>query len=207
MTLMDIYSNQNKHNSGFTLVEILISLAIFAGIAFIIGTFMKTVFDYQLLFTQQLTAQQELETTFAAMLPEVRSMVPSALGGYAIAQAATSSLTFFVDADADGIVDQMRYFLNGTTLYKGIIRPSGNPLVYTSASEIVTEVAHYVVVGAPIFTYFDVNYTGTEAAMTYPITISDIRLIRVDLTVRDPDKTSPLSSSIEIVPRNLRTNL
>lgn len=196
-----------KHTAGFTLIEMLIGLAIFAGIAFIIGTFMKTIFDYQLLFTQQLTAQQELETTFAAMLPEVRSMVPSALGGYAIAQVATSSLTFFVDADADGIADQMRYFLSGMTLYKGIIRPTGNPLAYVGANEIVTEVAHDVVVGAPIFSYFDVNYTGTEAPMAYPLTISDIRLIRVDLTVRDPDKTAPLSSSIEIVPRNLRTNL
>lgn len=188
-------------------MEVLISMAIFAGIAFIIGTFMKTTLDYQLLFTQQLTAQQEVETTLAAMLPEIRSMVPSALGGYALAQVSTSSLTFFVDADSDGIADQIRYFLSGTTLYKGVTRPSGNPLVYTGSSEISTEVVHNVVVGAPIFSYFDVNYTGSEAAMTYPITISGIRLIRIDLTVRDPKKTSPLFSRIEIVPRNLRTNL
>lgn len=202
-----VSNRQRQSNSGFTLVEILISLAIFAGIVFIIGTFMKTIFDYQLLFTQQLTAQQEIEVTFAAMLPEVRSMVPSALGGYAIAQVSTSSLTFFVDADADGIGDQVRYFLSGATFYKGITKPIGNPLVYNGASEVVTEVAHYVVVGAPIFSYYDVNYTGVESAMVYPVTISDIRLIRVDLTVRDPNKTVPLSARIEIVPRNLRTNL
>lgn len=199
--------NNRQRNSGFTLVEILISLAIFAGIAFVIGTFMKAIFDYQLLFTQQLTAQQEVDIAFAIMLPEMRSMVPSALGGYAITQVATSSLTFFVDSNADGIADQVRYFLSGTTLRKGVIIPSGNPLVYDGAGEIVTDVAHNVVVGAPIFSYFDAQYAGTEAAMTYPITLSNIRLIRVDLTVRDPNKTSPLSSRIEIVPRNLRTNL
>lgn len=194
-------------NRGFTLVEVLISLAIFAGIALIIGTFMKTIFDYQLLFTQQLTAQQEIETTFATMIPEVRSMTPSALGGYAIGQVSTSSLTFYVDADADGIADQVRYFLSGTTLKKGVTKPSGNPFVYVGANEIVTDMAHNVVVGDPIFTFYDVNYTGSEAAMTYPIAIVDIRLIRVSLTLKDPNKTAPLSSSIEIVPRNLRTNL
>lgn len=194
-------------NRGFTLVEVLISIAIFAGIAFIIGTFMKNVLDYQLLFTQQLTAQQEIETTFAMMIPEIRSMVPSALGGYAIGQAATSSLTLYVDIDADGIADQIRYFLSGTILKKGIIRPTGNPLVYNGANEIVNDVAHNVVVGDPIFTYYDVNFTGSEPAMTSPITISNIRLIKASLTLKDPNKTTPLSASIEIVPRNLRTNL
>ena len=185
----------------------LIGMALFAGIAFIIGTFIKTTLDYQLLFTQQLTAQQEVAATFATLVPESRSMVPSVSGGYAIAQAATSSLTFFVDVDSDGIVEQVRYFLSGTTLYKGIIRPTGNPFVYAGGNEIVTEVVHNVVGGAPIFSYFDERYTGSEAPLTYPITLANIRLIRVDLTVRDPNKTAPFSSSIEIVPRNLRTNL
>lgn len=196
-----------QQQKGFTLVEVLISIAIFAGIAFIIGTFMKSVFDYQLLFTQQLTAEQELQNMFAMMIPEVRSMVPSALGSYAIGQVSTSSLTFYGDIDADGIVDQLRYFLSGTTLKKGIIKPTGNPLVYSGANEIVNDVAHDVVVGAPIFSYYDVNFTGSEPAMTYPINISNIRLIRVSVTLKDPNKTTPLSGSSDIVPRNLRTNL
>lgn len=200
-------STIRKNHSGFTLVEVLISMAIFAGIAFIIGTFMKSIFDYQLLFTQQLSAQQEIENTFATMIPEVRSMVPSALGGYAIGQVSTSSIIFYGDIDADGVADQIRYFLSGTTLKKGIIKPTGNPSVYSGANEIINDVAHDVVVGAPIFSYYDVNFTGSESAMTYPINISNIRLIRVALTLRDPNKTTPLSASIDIVPRNLRTNL
>lgn len=196
-----------QSNKGFTLVEVLISLAIFAGIALIIGTFMKTIFDYQLLFTQQLSAQQEIENTFATMIPEVRSMVPSALGGYAIGQVSTSSVTFYGDTDSDGIAEQVRYFLSGTILKKGIVKPTGNPLVYVGANEIATDMVQNIVPGAPIFSYYDLNYSGSEPAMTYPITIADIRLIRVSLTVKDPNKTAPLSASIDIVPRNLRTNL
>lgn len=195
-----------QSNKGFTLVEVLITLAIFAGIAFIIGTFMKTIFDYQLLFTQQLSAQQEIENTFATMIPEVRSMTPSALGGYPIGQAATSSLTFYVDIEGDGGVDQIRYFLSGTTLKKGVTRPAGNPLTYVGSGEIVTDMAHNVVVGDPIFTYYDASFTGSEPAMSIPVAISSIRLVRVSLTLKDPNKTAPLSASIEIVPRNLRTN-
>lgn len=188
-------------------MEVLISIAIFAGIAFIIGTFMKSIFDYQLLFTQQLTAEQEMQNMFAMMIPEVRSMVPSALGSYAIGQVSTSSLTFYGDIDTDGIADQVRYFLSGTTLKKGIIKPTGNPLAYSGANEVVNDVAHNVVVGAPIFSYYDMNFTGSEPAMTYPINISNIRLIRVSVTLKDPNKTAPLSGSSDIVPRNLRTNL
>jgi prepilin-type N-terminal cleavage/methylation domain-containing protein len=192
---------------GFTLIEILVSIGIFVGIAFIIGTFMKTVFDYQLLFTQQLSAQQEIENTFATIIPEMRSMIPSALGSYAIGQVSTSSLTFYADIDSDGIADQVRYFLSGTLLKKGIIKPIGSPLVYNTANEVVNDVIHNVVAGAPIFTYYDMNYTGSESAMASPMTISNIRLIRMTVTVKDPNKTTPLSSSVEIVPRNLRTNL
>ncbi|EKD23675.1 MAG: hypothetical protein ACD_81C00196G0002 [uncultured bacterium] len=194
-------------NSGFTLVEVLISITLFVGIAFIIGTFIKSVLDYELLFTQQLTAQQEIETTFATVLPEMRSMVPSALGSYPIGQVATSSITFFVDIDGDTISDQVRYFLSGTVLKKGITRPSGSPLSYNSANEIVNDVVRNVVMTAPVFTFYDENYTGSEPAMTSPVVISDIRLIKILLTVKDPNETVPLSASIDIVPRNLRTNL
>jgi prepilin-type N-terminal cleavage/methylation domain-containing protein len=196
-----------KRNEGFTLVEVLVSMTIFVGIAFIIGTFMKTIFDYQLSFTQQLSAQQEIENTFSTIIPETRSMIPSALGGYAIGQVSTSSITFYADINSDGVADQIRYFLSGTTIKKGIIVPTGSPLSYTVASEVVNDTIHNIATSTPIFTYYDANYTGSEAAMTYPITISNIHLIKVAVTVKDPNKIAPLSASIEIVPRNLRTNL
>ena len=198
----------NKPNAGFTLIEILVGLALFAGIAFIIGTFMKSILDYQTLFTQQLSGEQEIQNTFAAITPEVRSMIPSALGGYAIGQVATSSVTFYGDIDSDGIAEQVRYFLNGTTLEKGVIDPTGSPLAYIGANEVVSDMIHNVVAtSTPIFTYYDMNYTGSEPAMTYPITIANIRLIKLTVTVKDPNKATPLSASTEIVPRNLRTNL
>ena len=198
----------NKPNAGFTLIEILVGLALFAGIAFIIGTFMKSILDYQTLFTQQLSGEQEIQNTFAAITPEVRSMIPSALGGYAIGQVATSSVTFYGDIDSDGIAEQVRYFLNGTTLEKGVIDPTGSPLAYIGANEVVSDMIHNVVAtSTPIFTYYDMNYTGSEPAMTYPITIANIRLIKLTVTVMDPNKATPLSASTEIVPRNLRTNL
>ncbi len=201
-------AHMNKPNAGFTLIEILVGLALFAGIAFIIGTFMKSILDYQTLFTQQLSGEQEIQNTFAAITPEVRSMIPSALGGYAIGQVATSSVTFYGDIDSDGIAEQVRYFLNGTTLEKGVIDPTGSPLAYIGANEVVSDMIHNVVAtSTPIFTYYDMNYTGSEPAMTYPITIANIRLIKLTVTVKDPNKATPLSASTEIVPRNLRTNL
>lgn len=56
------------YRPGFTLIEVLIGMALFVGIAFIIGTFMNSILDYQLLFTQQLSAQQEIETKVAKSL-------------------------------------------------------------------------------------------------------------------------------------------
>ena len=196
-----------KDTQGFTLIEILIAIGIFAGIAFIIGVFIKSVFDYQLLFTQQLSAQQEIEYAFSMMLPEMRSMTSSVIGEYAIAQASSTAITFFTDVDANGSADRVRYFLDGTILRKGIIRPSGNPPVYDSTQEVFSDVAHSVVSGTPIFSYYDEQYTGSEPALTEPIKLAAIRLIGITLSLRDPNKAVPVTAHIEIVPRNLRTNL
>lgn len=197
----------NKGNKGFTLVEILISMAIFVGIAFIMGTFMNSILNYQLLFTQQLSGEQEIQTTFAAMIPEMRSMIPSALGGYPIGQVSTSSITFYGDIDSKGVADQVRYFLSGTTFKKGVIVPTGSPLAYNAGSEVVSDMIHNVVASTSLFTFYDANYTGSESAMASPVTISNIRMVQATVSVKDPSKTVPLTSSIEIVPRNIRTNL
>ncbi len=195
-----------KQNDGFTLVEVLISIGLLVVVLLLVGSFIGNIFQFEMAFTQQLSAQQEIGNTFAVMVREMHSMTPSALGGYPISQAGTSTITFFSDLNGDGVSEQVRYVLNGATLQKGIVVPTGNPLAYNQSSETITDMIHNVVATSSLFTYYDQQYTGVESPLNYPLTIANIQLIKATISAKDSGQTTALTASIAISPRNLRLN-
>jgi hypothetical protein len=100
--------------------------------------------------------------------------------------------------------------LEGDEFKKGIIEPTGNPLTYNQNNESVIKVIHHVVPSAAIFSYYDTNYAGstTTPALAHPVTPTDVRLIRVDLTVdANPDRAPSLMTvTTQVTVRNLKDN-
>ena len=137
-------------------------------------------------------------------------MQPSANGAYPIASASTSTITFFSDVDADSIEDQVRYYIASTTVYKGVIKPTGSPLTY-SGSETTKILATGIrnSSSTPVFEYYDSNYAGTSSPMTYPLTITSIRLIKINLTIDTDVNKAPIwrTFSTQVGLRNLKDNL
>ena len=145
------------------------------------------------------------------MITEIRITSPSSLGAYPLAQAATSSLIFYGNTDADTQKERIRYYRNGTSLMRGVVDPSGSPLTYNLGSEVVTTIARNVVNDkwTPLFTYYNDSYSGTQAPLSGAFNISDVRLIKITLVV-DSTGTSTASSDIftsQVSLRNLKDNL
>jgi len=212
LSLLKVKGQKSKVNCssrGFTLIEVIISVGLLSGIILMIGLFGQDISNFSLSFSESLLIQQELNLTLQSMAPELRSMAASSLGSYPIAAAGTSSFTFYSDIDKDGLFDRVRYFLQGSTLQKGVLKPTGSPLTYNPINEIVKDVLHNVVVSTStdIFTYFDASFTGTEPKMAYPINIPLVRAIEVRLTADQAQNTpAPVTLSIFETPRNLRSN-
>lgn len=199
----------SQQNTGFTLIEIVIALALFSGIVLATGFFLNYMSNVGIFFGEGLTAQQEVQEVFRAMITELRSMAPSNTGSYPIAEAATSSLLFYGDIDKDNLFERIRYFLDGTILKKGVIKPSGNPFTYNPANEEISfSVRNIIATSSAIFSYYDKNYSGSEPAMTPPVNISDIRLIKVDIAINQgaQPRQIPMTFSIQVAPRNLKSN-
>ena len=197
-----------KNESAFTLIEILVAMGIAIMIMLFIGYFIRNVINFETFFTGEIGIQQELLQTQQTIIPEVRSMRISAVGGYPIAEATSSSFTFFSDIDGDNVIEQVRYFTSSTILEKSVTKPVGNPLVYNPANQIITDMVHNLDMStSSIFSYYDANYSGSEPAMPYPIDISLIREIGVSISAKNQDGSSSEQFSIKISPRNLRTNL
>jgi hypothetical protein len=145
------------------------------------------------------------------MTASLRSASQSSTGAYPIAAASSTSLTYFSDIDHDGLKEQVRYFLSGTTLKRGVIKPSGNPLTYNTANEKITNLVRNIIRddANPIFSYYDSSYDGSSSAMTNPPNILNIRLIKITFLIdRDP-ATAPAAAefSTQVSIRNLKDNL
>jgi prepilin-type N-terminal cleavage/methylation domain-containing protein len=196
---------------GFTLVEVLTTIVIFSSIMIAVATFQHNVLNFNRSSGIALNNTHEAQALMKTMARELRSMEPSSNGSYPIAAAGTSTITFFADPDGDSLKDQIRYYLVGTTLYRGITRPTGTPPTYVAGNEttriLVTGLRNSST--TPVFEYFNSSYAGTSTPLTYPLNIPVVRLVRANLTIdTDPNK-SPLvrTFTTQAALRNLKDNL
>lgn len=193
---------------GFSLVEILITLGIFSLIILALINFQINVFSQNTLISNSLNADSEMRSALKKIVAELRGAAQSDIGTYQIAAATKNSLTFFSDVDGDGHREQIRYFLNGSSLARGLIKPTGNPLAYVAGSETLTTLVHFIAnPNQDIFAYYDQNYAGTSTLpLSEPINIPLLRLIKITLTVEaDPLRPpAPLTLGSQVSIRSLK---
>lgn len=196
---------------GFTLAELLVSLGIIVLITLGVTMFGRDIFYFNGITQANLNAQVEGRKAARFFSAELREASPSSLGAYPLAAAGTSTITFFSDADNDGLKEQVRYYLQNKKLMKGIIKPTGNPLVYNAGSETLSTVVTDVANGnnTPVFLYYDSTYAGTSTPLSQPINLASVRLVQIQLVVdRDPNRSpNPLTVTSAVTMRNLKDNL
>lgn len=195
---------------GFSILEVIIVTALFAIVLSALVSFRGNLDILNNLISQKLQSRKDLQQTLQIFVTELRSAGPSSVGAYPIETAATSSIVFYSDIDKDGLFERVRYSLASGTIEKGITKPTGNPLTYATSSEVTTTIVNYVVVqpSSTIFSYYDTNYTGSEPALTPPIDVSQVRLVKISIYADVDPQHSPLpvffTETANI--RNLRSN-
>lgn len=191
---------------GFTLMEVLVTMALMTGIAFIITKFSGDLTDYSLRFNRGIFTQQEIQQTLQAVLPEIRSATQSNNGVYPIVAASTSSFTFYSDLDRNGTFEQVRYYLQGGIFKKGVIKPSGNPPTYPTSSEVIYDLVHGMTTST-IFYYYDNTATSTfSTALPSPVDVLKVRTVEVRLIANQGTTSTQSLTGIDnrATIRNLR---
>jgi type II secretory pathway pseudopilin PulG len=196
---------------GFTIIEVLVVFFIFILIADGAWLLYKNSVNTNTILSYNLTAQGEARRAFEEMSSAIRSASQSNPGAYTINNASSTAFVFYSDFDRDGLKEKIRYFLTGTILKKGTIKTTGNPLVYNIADEKISDLVHDVTKNPanPIFSYYDSNYDGTTAPLTYPLNLLAIRLVKITLIIdQNPNKApAALTFTTQISIRNLKDNL
>ena len=198
------YSKQK----GMSLIEMIVYIAVFAFVMLAITNAMISFYQANRYTLEQMSQLDSARKGLNSMVFSLREAAYSASGAYPLEVLSSNNITFYSDVDNDGVIERVRYFLNGNNFQRGIIKPVGIPAVYDSGNETITTVAEYIrntEQGLNIFTYFDT----VGAQMSAPYTIINVRWVQIKLVVNVNPATMPneftLRTSATL--RNLKSNL
>lgn len=192
------------------MIEVLVSLGIFLLLIVAVVELMIWANHGKDVVWEQLSTQNEGRKVVQDFINDLRRANASSIGAYPIELAQSQQIIFYSNVDGDTWHERVRYFLQGTTLKRGVIKPSGNPLVYNPASEVVVEVAHDMAnATSSVFYYYDQDYVGNGGLpMAYPINILAIRMVGIKLMLEEKPNVAPAPFNIEAKTeiRNLKSN-
>jgi len=140
-----------------TLVEMLVVIALTGAVVAAIGRITSYFYRTNAYVLEQTQAVEAARRSTENALADLREASYGDDGSYPIANAATSTVTFYADTDADSSVEKIRYYLSGTTFYRAVTQSAGNPLSYSGQSESVDIVVDNIRNDAlnPLFRYYD----------------------------------------------------
>jgi len=195
------------------MVEILVALGIFSMLALATAWILIISLRSNKVIWEQLQTQADGRRTLGEIVEVVRKAELSSVGGYPVVTTSPYELSVYANIDEDTLRERVRFFIdaNANTLRRGIIKPNGSPLQYNQNNEVLTTLASEVVNddrGVPAFTYFDESYTGSELALTQPVSSTQVHVVKIQLELeRDPTASpEPLHVETTVHIRNLKTN-
>lgn len=196
---------------GFSLIELIIGMAISTTLVVIILTILSSLISGN---NKQLTiigSTDQARRAGYAFTSQLRNAVYASTGAYPIASAGAQEIIFYSDVDGGTDVERLRYFLQGTDLKRGLVKPSGSPLAYNLASEEVTTVARYVANGAsPVFYYYNGSYEGvTDVPLAQPVSITAVKHVAINLRITNQAGTGINTFTVrsQATPRIAKENL
>lgn len=202
-----VFSDQR----GSTLLELIVTLGIFALVIGAVAAIFMTSFQSKDIAFEQLNVQSQARKTIQDFTNEFRSATQSSIGAYPIEYADGQQIIFYANIDTDSLRERVRYFVQGSNLQKGVIKPTGNPLVYDTTNEVVTTVVQSLTnTSTPIFTYYGQDYDGVTntSPLPSPVDVSAIRVVKMALTIDKSPIFSPAPLLVEGMSeaRNLKSN-
>ncbi|MDB5187934.1 MAG: hypothetical protein JWO50_454 [Candidatus Kaiserbacteria bacterium] len=186
----------NIYSRGLTLIESVVWVSVFAFIMATMVTSLLFFYSTNRYVLQEAVAIASTQRVMDNTIRTIRSASYSAVGAYPIVSIGGNQITFYASAAANSsIIQQVRFFVTGTQLKVGVIQPTGTPLTYNPANEVITFVGdniQNITVGTSTFFYYD--NTGTQ--ITDFTRIQDVRFVTMKAVVDVSTTTAPLATTL-----------
>lgn len=205
------FSNQ-KNKNGFSLMEIMVAIFIFLlAMAAVLTFIVQNYKNYQFALEQNM-ATEEARNAVKSMVKEIREVKSSDTGNYPLENASDQTFSFYSDIDRDSAVEKVRYFRENNNFKKGVIKPTGNPLVYDLVKEVITVLSNNLITtSTPIFFYYNGDYPGdlVNNPLPTPADVTAVKLVRIHLIININPQNPPPDYILDtfVQPRNLKENL
>lgn len=202
---------RERHSErGLTLVEVILVLAISTIVLTVLARLLTAGLPISKVSFLQARSTETARLQLRRIAKSMREARLSDTGGYPLVVTEPNRFIFYADIDGDAATERVRYELAGTSLQRGITKPSGNPLEYDVINNEKTQrVASSIRNGGQaVFTY----YTGDYPVDTNPLSptdLTEVKYVQFMLLVdADPNVDPPpveVRSQVQL--RNLKTNL
>jgi hypothetical protein len=201
------------NEKGTSIIEAIVLIFVFAMAMTVLSIFIINTYRAYNFNLQQVVAINESRRGIETMVKEIREATWGEDGSYPIVEAGDDHFIFFSDIDQDTAVERVRYFLDGTSLKKEVLKPTGDPPQYVPGSETVLTLSTYVRNSGsiPVFKYYNGDWPQDTVNNPLPTLtrLTDTKLMHIYIVInvdpaRPPDDFI-LESDTQI--RNLKTNL
>ncbi|MFH0818701.1 MAG: prepilin-type N-terminal cleavage/methylation domain-containing protein [Patescibacteria group bacterium] len=194
---------------GFTLIEVTLAVALTSILAVIFYQFFNQSLLMQSFISEQNQAVSEAQKGVDLFIKELREAAISDTGAFPTELADEQEIIFYSDIDADSYTEKVHYFIEDSSLKKGVTEPSGTPLSYSGDENISVISANVVNQDNSVFSYYTADYPVSTTPLTYPADVSAATLVKIHLEINiNPDRvpdTYILESFAQL--RNLKSNL
>jgi prepilin-type N-terminal cleavage/methylation domain-containing protein len=173
-----------QKKKGMTLIEMMMAIAI-ALLA--MGGF--TLLFFKGVQTNSFVIEEGNAALYASraidtLVSDLRKVRQGDNGDYPIVSVASFDLKVYSDIDNDSITERVHYYLEDTTLKRGVAKPiAGTPVIYPANDTEVSVLANAIVntPNEPLFSFYNKDYPSDTIhnPMTGSIALNDIRLVRV----------------------------
>lgn len=201
-----------EFQNGFTLVEVLVAVLVFALISYgliemIANTL--TISSQQDNLVADVNQTRKLEFS---LINQLRNAQSGSNGAYPLDTAQSQQIVFYSTIGGSSAIDRIRYYLQNGKLYQGITAYNGS--AYNTSTEQTTIMQSDVANGGgtPVFLYYDGTYTGsaTQTPLSQPVNLTAVRFVQISLEVLQKagvsDKNYYTVTAGGAI-RNLKTNL
>ncbi len=148
----------NAKNRAFTAIEAVVYTAVLSVMmAAVFGVVNSSYKSHNFVLSQSETVH-EARFGLENMLADIREASYADNGAYPIKSMAPNEIIFYADIDNDKKIEQVRYFLDGSFLKRGVIKSSGMPAEYDPANENVKIISKYLKnqdASQDLFKYYD----------------------------------------------------
>jgi len=168
---------------GFTLIETLTFITVFTLVMIAIISSVLYFYRSNTYTVEQSFAVNNARKGIEFMVRDIREATYSDSGAYPLIDGSEYLIYFYSDIDRDANVERIRYFLDGTTLKKGVTESAGNPLSYDDGNEVIHTISEEVRNSeqtTPIFNFYD--NSGGEI-FNVSLNLTSVAFVTVNLIV------------------------